>query len=243
MTQSQTGRLLLVLIALASILVSNRRIVIAQDSGEDGRSTDELALKQSHLADKYQQLEMLMLKMAEFDSTSNPRRSALLKRALAQSKEQHIRLQLDQLVRLLQEQQLASAVDDQGQVQKDLQSLLELLLSESEHGLGNLVTQILPGPPDSVSFLTNFSGTPRQVSGPERRHPRYKNSGTEEPQTATESRTRADPSPAGPNSSGQAREFSPLHPNLEHRILRTRDSKRRISDRMSMMRGIRVRTL
>ena len=44
------------------------------------------ALKQAALAEKYQQLELLMLKMAEFDAGSNPQRSALLKQALSRSK-------------------------------------------------------------------------------------------------------------------------------------------------------------
>ncbi|MFM9066811.1 MAG: hypothetical protein ACKOUR_05685, partial [Planctomycetota bacterium] len=47
---------------------------------------DELALKQSKLADKYARLEELMARMATFEASSNPRRAELLKKAVQQSK-------------------------------------------------------------------------------------------------------------------------------------------------------------
>ena len=91
----------------------------------------DLAMKQSQLADRYRRLETLMLKMAEYDASNNPRRAALLKQALAKGKEQRIGTQLDALVRLFQQEQLQQAVDDQGAVRADLQVLLDLLLSEN----------------------------------------------------------------------------------------------------------------
>lgn len=90
----------------------------------------DLALKQSQLADRYRQLESLLLKMAEYDSGSNPRRAALLRQALATGKERRIGGQLDELVKLFQREQLQRAVDGQTTVQSDLKALLDLLLSE-----------------------------------------------------------------------------------------------------------------
>jgi hypothetical protein len=100
-------------------------------AGEDASPLEALAVRQGLLAERYQQLEVLMLKMAEFDASSNPRRAALLKQALAESKDKHIRLQMEALVKRLRQQQLQRAVDDQTQVRDDLRALLELLLSEN----------------------------------------------------------------------------------------------------------------
>ncbi|HEX5105762.1 MAG TPA: hypothetical protein VFV87_18205, partial [Pirellulaceae bacterium] len=93
-------------------------------------AADELALSQSRLADKYAKLEQLMLKMAELEGASNPKRSALLTRAVEQSKERLTRTQLETLVKLLGQKQLKRAVDGQTAVQTDLKALLELLMSE-----------------------------------------------------------------------------------------------------------------
>src|SRR5437667_11261055 len=50
-------------------------------------AADEFALDQSHIADKYVKLEQLMLKMAELEGLTNPKRAQLLTRAVQQSKE------------------------------------------------------------------------------------------------------------------------------------------------------------
>src|SRR4029078_9218174 len=56
---------------------------------------DELALEQSRIADKYAKLEQLMLKMAELEGLTNPKRAQLLTRAVEQSKERLTKPQLD----------------------------------------------------------------------------------------------------------------------------------------------------
>ena len=93
-------------------------------------AADELALKQSEVADKYARLETLLAKLAELEASGNPRRSALLKRALSQSKEKLTQAQLETVVKLLHQKQLKRALDGQGAAQADLQSLLALLQSE-----------------------------------------------------------------------------------------------------------------
>ena len=92
---------------------------------------DELAMKQSFLAEQHARLEKLLLRMAEFDSASNPRRAELLKKAFALSKEQDIKLQLDAIARLINQEKFKRAIDAQKEVRTDLQTLLELLLSEN----------------------------------------------------------------------------------------------------------------
>jgi hypothetical protein len=97
----------------------------------DVESADKLALEQQRLADRYKQLEDVLLRMSELTVASDPRRAALLKKAVAQSKEQLIALQFEQTGKLLEKDQLSRAIENQGQLEKDLNSLLELLMSEN----------------------------------------------------------------------------------------------------------------
>ncbi len=94
-------------------------------------ASDELALQQSELADRYARLEKLLLRMAEFDAADNPRRSELLKKAFALSKERNVQMQLEKLVEFLNQEKLARAVENQVALKADLQSLLDLLLTEN----------------------------------------------------------------------------------------------------------------
>jgi hypothetical protein len=58
----------------------------AQDKTEI-TAVDDLAARQSRVADKYVRLEELMKRMMEFEAPLNPKRSALLKQAVEQSGE------------------------------------------------------------------------------------------------------------------------------------------------------------
>ena len=110
--------------------VAGCRIAWSEGPAEPTPS-DELALRQGQLADSFGRLETLMLKMAELDGVTNPRRAALLKRAVAQAKNRHVRRQLESIVTSLSDQKLSRSVDIQQAVQTDLRSLLDLLLSEN----------------------------------------------------------------------------------------------------------------
>ena len=94
-------------------------------------SGDTLALAQKQIAEKYRHLEEVLLRMAELSGATDPRRAALLKKAVVQSKEELISVRLDQLVELLGKDQLSRALETQADVDRDLQTLLELLLSEN----------------------------------------------------------------------------------------------------------------
>ena len=91
---------------------------------------NDLALEQERLASKYARLEELLLKMSSIEGASNPRRAALLLRAVEQSKEKLTKTQLESVVKLLGQKQLKRAIDGQATVQTDLKSLLDLLMSE-----------------------------------------------------------------------------------------------------------------
>ncbi|WP_425614404.1 hypothetical protein NA78x_004271 [Anatilimnocola sp. NA78] len=92
--------------------------------------TDDIALEQERVASKYARLEELLLKMSSIEQANNPRRAALLLRAIEQSKEKLTKTQLESVVKLLGQKQLKRALDGQSQVQTDLKSLLDLLMSE-----------------------------------------------------------------------------------------------------------------
>jgi hypothetical protein len=94
------------------------------------KAADPLLTKQQQVAERFRELERLMLRMAELTAPSDPRRAALLRQAVAQSKERAIDQQFDTLVELLKMDRLSSVVKGQGEVQGDLIKLLELLLSE-----------------------------------------------------------------------------------------------------------------
>lgn len=89
-----------------------------------------LAEQQNQLAEKYRRLEDLIFKMADFEATTNPRRAALLKQAYKQSKDRLTQTQLTAIVAFLADKQYKRAVDGQEVAKKDLEELLQLLLSE-----------------------------------------------------------------------------------------------------------------
>src|SRR5438067_4899556 len=118
------------LVCLCSPLLAQENIQTDVPAASGATSADELALEQSRVADKYAKLEQLMLKMAELEGLTNPKRAQLLTRAVEQSKEKLTKTQLDSLVKLLNQKQLKRALDGQSTVQTDLKALLDLLMSE-----------------------------------------------------------------------------------------------------------------
>ncbi len=95
------------------------------------KPSDEAALSvdQARLADRYKELERVILRMAEVLQPTDPKRAALLKQAFAQSKERQIDVQFESLVKLLEKEQLYQANKGQLAVQQELNRLLQLLLS------------------------------------------------------------------------------------------------------------------
>ncbi len=136
-------RLLRMLVLAALTLLSRPCALLAQPKpnatpaaektakdAESG-STDKLSLEQQRIADKYKHLEDVLLRMAELNAATDPRRAALLKKAVAQSKDKLIAVQLDRLVEMLGKDQLSKALENQKDVDQDLRAILELLMSEN----------------------------------------------------------------------------------------------------------------
>jgi hypothetical protein len=97
----------------------------------EAAAADKLVIEQQRVGDRFKRFEEVLLRMAELSAGTDPRRAALLRKAVAQSKDRLIGVQLETLVDLLQKDQMARAVENQTAVQQDLQALLDLLLSEN----------------------------------------------------------------------------------------------------------------
>lgn len=94
-------------------------------------TNDKLAMEEQRIADQFKHVEEVLLRMAEIVAPADPRRAALLRKAVAQSKERLITLQFDTLVDLIKKDQLSRAIANQQDLDRDLRALLELLLSEN----------------------------------------------------------------------------------------------------------------
>jgi hypothetical protein len=99
--------------------------------GKQLSPAEKLADQQQRIAEKYKHLEDVLLRMAELNALTDPRRAALLKKAVAQSKDQLIGVRFEQLVELLGKDRLAPALENQTDLDQDLHALLELLMSEN----------------------------------------------------------------------------------------------------------------
>lgn len=91
----------------------------------------ELPQKQRSVAERFSQLEQVLLRMSEASASSDPKRSALLKRVLIAGKDKLVGVKMENLVRLLEQRQLTETITGQEDVEKDLIELLRLLESEN----------------------------------------------------------------------------------------------------------------
>jgi hypothetical protein len=103
----------------------------AGDKDSELPPNEKLAAQQRHVAERYKRLEEILLRMAELNTVTDPRRAALLKKAAAQSKEKLIDVRFEQLAELLGKDQLSRAIDNQADLNQDLRALLDLLMSEN----------------------------------------------------------------------------------------------------------------
>lgn len=105
---------------------------VAKTEGEPAAAApkpgDDLSVEQARLADRYKRLEEVVGRLAELSATSDPRRAKLLREAIAQSREQDINVRFEAVVKLLQDERLSAAAKNQGDLQKELDGLLALLL-------------------------------------------------------------------------------------------------------------------
>lgn len=94
-----------------------------------------LAEKQQALSGKYEQLESILLRMAEINASTDPRRAALLKKVIGESKNKLIPLRMEELIVILQRSRFTQAISTQEDLESDLKELLRLLESENRDKL------------------------------------------------------------------------------------------------------------
>ena len=99
-------------------------------AGDSKAPAAELSIEQEQVAERYRRFEELLLRMAELTAAEDPSRAALLRQTVAKSKERLVGMQFEKIIEMLGADKLTIAVNGQGDITKDLQTLLDLLLSE-----------------------------------------------------------------------------------------------------------------
>ncbi|WP_235908405.1 hypothetical protein [Roseiconus nitratireducens] len=102
---------------------------IGQETPSPAQESD-LLLRQSGVAERYERLEELLLRLADMEAAENPERSALLRRAAKQSRDKFVLQQLRNASEALRDEKFADAVSNQDSAQKGLAEILKLLTSE-----------------------------------------------------------------------------------------------------------------
>ncbi len=97
----------------------------------------QLAIHQGAIADKYSKLEKLLEDMARIEAVNDPRRAALLMKALELSKENLTGVKLNKCVTSLEQFEVKNKAEREGllelqrEAHQDIKALLDLLLSEN----------------------------------------------------------------------------------------------------------------
>ena len=131
------GRVLFAFFAFVAI-VFNERQTFAIDPEQNAATAPvesapapNLAATQESIEMRYRRFEGTLLQLSEYLRKTDPGRAELLLRASGKSKESRIPEQFQKLTDLLKKDQLGDAVERQELVVAELQSILELLMSEA----------------------------------------------------------------------------------------------------------------
>jgi hypothetical protein len=86
--------------------------------------------RQESVAQRYQRLEVLLLRLADMETAENPDRAALLRRAAKMSRDKFVLDKLQQAGKAISSGQYKNAIDSQTLASAELDSILKLLQSE-----------------------------------------------------------------------------------------------------------------
>ena len=100
----------------------------SQETG--AKSEAELAATEASLSDRYDRLELLAGRLAEFSKATQPRRAELLQQLVASSREKDLPGRFEAIVEALKADSLGKATEDQTTLHAELAAMLELLLQE-----------------------------------------------------------------------------------------------------------------
>jgi hypothetical protein len=118
------------LVCLAALAARAQEPAPDNAAQEIPAQNENLAQVEARLADRYDRLELLAARLAELSRGAQPRRAALLRDLIAQSRLRNVAGQFDEVVAALELESFSSAIDGQIALQSDLEKLLELLLQE-----------------------------------------------------------------------------------------------------------------
>ena len=123
--RKRNGPHFLLMLAAVTIVAA-----VADPRNGHAQNDPRLSQRQSGLAQRYQKLEELLLRLADVEAAENPERSALLRRAARQSRDKFVLERLRTASEALRTQEFQKAVDNQKAAETELASLLRLLMSE-----------------------------------------------------------------------------------------------------------------
>ncbi len=114
--------------AVCAILVVDVRGQQPEQPAES--ASERLDQIEARLAERYDRLELLAGRQAELSSSTQPRRAELLRRLIARGRQRNVPGQFDEIIAALADESYSTAIERQGQLQTELEQLLELLLQE-----------------------------------------------------------------------------------------------------------------
>ncbi len=115
---------------LPGLLAVALAVAAALPGGQTVAEESQLTERQLSVANRYQRLEELLLRLAEVEAAENPERSALLRRAARQSRDKFVLEKMRNASESLRTEEFQKAVDNQSAAKTELSALLKLLLSE-----------------------------------------------------------------------------------------------------------------
>ncbi|MCS7468156.1 hypothetical protein NZK35_16010, partial [Stieleria sp. ICT_E10.1] len=115
---------------LAAVLFVLAASLCGAGTAQDPAPESDLVLRQAGVADRYQRLEELLLRLADVEAVENPDRAALLRQAAKQSREKFVLQQLRNASEALRNEKFSDAVSNQDSASTGLAEILKLLTSE-----------------------------------------------------------------------------------------------------------------
>ena len=93
-------------------------------------ASKDLSGSQQKLANEFNDLEGVLMRMRDLIRPTDPNRAALIEKALKESGDRRVSADFQEIIDLLRQDQLGNAARKQGKVNEDLEAILQLLLSE-----------------------------------------------------------------------------------------------------------------
>ena len=97
--------------------------------------SESLVSRQEEVAQAFERLQGILLRLAELGGPREPSRAALVRRAIREAEELAISMRMKRAARLVAEGRLAAAIEEEEQLLGDLRRILEILLAEDRDRL------------------------------------------------------------------------------------------------------------